>query len=431
MVYVVLTQIFNLMKSLLLSLCSVFAATASFAQLPAFKGAEGFGALASGGRGKEVYHVANLNDAGAGSFREAVSRPGRNIVFDVGGVIYLKSRIDVAGDITIAGQTAPAPGITFYGASLAFNKIENVIVRYVRMHGSINMSKGTCVLIADSSRNLIFDHVSVAWGRWDDVHIKGSSNITLQYCIIGESLDPQRFGALLERPENLSIHHCLWIDNQSRNPKAKARIEYINNVIYNWGTSGFVGGHSSAHHYQDVINNYFISGPSSSPNYLSMFTKTDHVFQSGNYVDTNKDGGLDGRLIQADDFDNAVLHADIVKEKQNTSSVPVTIDATAIIVAKVLKEAGASLYRDKVDVRLTQQLQSLGKDGAIIWTETQVGGQEKVAVVNTTVIDSDKDGISDDWEHTRHLDPDKADAATLMSDGYSYLEHYWEDLIRE
>src|SRR5690349_16623924 len=188
------------MKNLMMFVCMLFSLR-GIAQLPAFKGAEGYGATATGGRGKEVYHVVNLKDSGPGSFRDAVSKAGRTVVFDIGGVIKLDSRIDVMGDITIAGQTAPGPGITLYGESVAFNKIKNVIVRYIRMHGSINMKRGSCVLIADSSDNIIFDHISVTWGRWDDLHIKGSTNITLQYCLIGESLDPQRFGALLERPE--------------------------------------------------------------------------------------------------------------------------------------------------------------------------------------------------------------------------------------
>ncbi|RYD93283.1 MAG: hypothetical protein EOP50_11370, partial [Sphingobacteriales bacterium] len=331
------------MKILLTLLCCL--SLAAYGQQPAFPGAQGFGALASGGRGGEVYHVSNLNDSGAGSFREAVSMPGRTVVFDVGGVVRLQDRVNVSSNITIAGQTAPGKGITFYGASLAFNKVSNVIVRYIRMHGSINMKRGSCVLVADSSDKLIFDHVSVAWGRWDDLHIKGSTNVTLQYCIIGESLDPQRFGALLERPEYLSIHHCLWIDNQSRNPKAKARIEYINNVVYNWGSSGFVGGHSSAHHYQDITGNYFIAGPSSSDHFLSLFTETDHVFHSGNYVDMDRNGKLDGRLVADADFVHDKLKATLMAQKQHQPAIPVTAEPAAQAFRHVLDRAGCSLVR--------------------------------------------------------------------------------------
>lgn len=403
---------------------------AANAQLPAFPGAEGYGATASGGRGKPVVHVTSLEDDGPGSFREAVSQPGRTIVFDRSGVIKMKSRIDVASDITIAGETAPEPGITLYGYPVAFNKVKNVIARYIRLHGSINMGRGTCTLIADSSSNIIFDHLSVIWGRWDNVHIKGSSDITLQYCLIGEGLDPQRFGALLERPQRLSIHHCLWINNQSRNPKAKAGIELISNVVYNWGGSGLVGGHSALDYYQDVIHNYFIAGPSSSTSFLSMFTATDHVFQSGNKVDLNKDGRLNGRAVTAADFTSGKLTATLVSQKQQQPAVPVTADVPEKAYQQIIQHAGASLYRDKADQRMIAQLRSLGKEGEILWTELQAGGEEKITS-GSVATDTDGDGIPDTWERQRQLDPAKPeDAAALASDGYTQLEHYFQSLTQ-
>ena len=104
------------------------------AQLPAFPGAQGFGRFATGGRGGEVYHVTNLNDVGAGSFRDAVSKPNRIVVFDVGGVININERIVVYRNIYVAGQTAPGGGITIYGNGLAFNGSSgNNIIRYIRI----------------------------------------------------------------------------------------------------------------------------------------------------------------------------------------------------------------------------------------------------------------------------------------------------------
>lgn len=77
-----------------------------FAELPAFPGAMGFGAFATGGRGGEIYHVTNLDDRGPGSFRDAVSKGHRVVVFDVGGYIELKRTVSVASNITILGQSA-------------------------------------------------------------------------------------------------------------------------------------------------------------------------------------------------------------------------------------------------------------------------------------------------------------------------------------
>jgi hypothetical protein len=87
------------------------------AQTLAFPGAEGFGRFAKGARGaatQEVYVVTNLNDAGAGSFRDAVSKPGRIVTFAVGGVVRLVTDVVVSPNTTIAGQTAPGDGIVFF-----------------------------------------------------------------------------------------------------------------------------------------------------------------------------------------------------------------------------------------------------------------------------------------------------------------------------
>ncbi len=87
----------------------------------AFPGADGFGRYAKGGRGGTVYHVTNLKDSGPGSFREAVSQPGRTVVFDCSGVIPIQSKLHVASYITIAGETAPAPGVVVYGDGVTMN----------------------------------------------------------------------------------------------------------------------------------------------------------------------------------------------------------------------------------------------------------------------------------------------------------------------
>jgi len=394
------------------------------AQLPAFPGAEGFGALATGGRGKEVYKVTNLNDAGAGSFRDAVSKPGRTVVFDVAGVIRIDKAVEVESDITIAGQTAPENSVVIYGNSVSFSRSHNIIVRYLTLRGSINMPRGKCVLNVDSAQNIIFDHVSVQWGRWDNVHIKGSTELTLQHCLIGESIDPQRFGALLEGPKNISIAHSLWISNQSRNPKAKADIEYINNIVYNWGSSGFVGGHSAADHHQDIINNYFIAGPSSKDsNYLSLFTKTDHSFQSGNKVDIAKDGKLNGIAITATDFEKE--GATLEQQKQFHPTIPVTVLTTDNIFKPIVKNVGNAKYRDAIDTRLVENLKSLGTSGAIIHTENEVGGQKNIST-GKPLADTDADGMPDVWERKMGLNiNDPKDAQKINpQNNYTWLETY-------
>jgi hypothetical protein len=403
--------------SIIFCLCCVF----THAQQLAFPGAEGFGRFAAGGRGGSVYHVINLNDTGAGSFRDAVSQTGRTIVFDVSGVIKIKEKIAAAPGITIAGQTAPGTGITVYGNGVSFGS--NSIVRYIRFRGSINMPKGACTVVADNLENIIFDHVSIEWGRWDNLHVKNSTNITLQYCLIGEGIDPQRFGALFENPVDITVHHSLWTGNQSRNPKAKAKIEYVNNVVYNWGKSAFVGGHSTTDHYQDLVGNYFIAGPSSTGDFLSMFTATDHVYHKDNYVDLNKDGKVNGRLVSDEDFIKQT--ATLVKEPSAMSRSSIKINTATDAIKIIMAEAGSSLKRDAVDKRIISYFKTLGKKGQIFKTEADAGGQPEVKPKISKLKDTDLDGIPDKWESKNHLKIDDAtDAKIINQTGYTNLENY-------
>ncbi|MCY0969901.1 hypothetical protein [Chryseobacterium wangxinyae] len=405
--------------------CSYF--SFSNAQQLAFPGAEGFGRFTTGGRGGEVYHVINLNDTGAGSFRDAVSKADRTIVFDISGVIKIKEKIVAASGITIAGQTAPGKGITVYGNGVSFGS--NSIIRYIRFRGSINMPKGACTVIADNLKDIIFDHVSIEWGRWDNLHVKNSSNLTFQYCLVGEGIDPQRFGALLENPVDITVHHCLWTGNQSRNPKAKAKIEYINNVVYNWGKSAFVGGHSATNHFQDLVGNYFIAGPSSTDEFLSMFTATDHVYHKGNYVDLNKDGEVNGRLITDEDF--MKQKATLLKEPSSMLRSNVTVSSAADVWKVIMAEAGSSLKRDQVDKRIIGYFKSLGKKGQIFKTEVDAGGKPEMKQQFSKLKDTDADGIPDSWEMRNKLNFNNADDATLISKaGYSNLENYINSLVQ-
>ena len=398
--------------------------------LPAFPGAEGFGALAPGGRGGEVYHVTNLDDAGPGSFRDVVSKSRRIVIFDVGGVIRLKSNVSVASDITIAGQSAPGEGIAIYGRSVSFSGSHNVIVRHLRFREGIKGERGKCSINISRGGNMIFDHCSVQWGRWDCLGVtQGSHDITFQNCIIGEAIDPQRFGALIDSVTNVTLSHNLWINNQSRNPKAKGTIQYINNVVYNWGGSGLVGGHSAGDHELDAVGNCFIKGPSSSANFLAMFTSTDHVFQQGNWVDLDRDGQLNGRAVVEADFGAGEKAPTFAAKLFLHPAVPVTTQTASETYAKVLAGAGASLHRDAVDARLIAALASLGKEGKVIHDEAEVGGMPELkggkAPVSTV-----GDGISDVWKTAHGLDPKAAGVANgdRDHDGYTNLEEYLNGL---
>jgi pectate lyase len=341
----------------------------------AFSGAEGFGRFASGGRGGDIVHVTTLSDSGAGSFREAAGKPHRIVVFDVSGIIRLEANVAVRGDVTLAGQTAPGDGIVLYGRSVSFSGESNIIVRNLRFREGMAGDKGKCAVNLSGGGNMIFDHCSIEWGRWDCLGLtQGSHDITFQNCIIGEGVDPQRFGSLSDSVMNITYARNLWINNQSRNPKAKGRIQYINNVVYNWGVCGLVGGHSEADHYLDAIGNYFIAGPDSSGRCVGEFTATDHVFQKDNIVETNKDGRLYGRAVAAGDFGKSPEAPTFMTNLTVTPQIKVAIESARAALSDVLANAGCSPHRDSVDARLIDEVKSYGTRGKIIHDEAEAGG---------------------------------------------------------
>jgi hypothetical protein len=400
-------------------------------QQPAFPGALGFGALTTGGRGGEVYSVTNLDDSGPGSLRDGVehaSKP-RTIVFDVGGYISLKSILRVGSDLTIAGQTASGQGIGLRGSEVSFSGSHNVIVRYVRIRQGLaeRQDKKSAINIY-GGRDMIFDHLSVQWGRWDTIDMNVSSNLTFQDCIIGPGVAPQRFGCLCQC-DDVSFIRNLWISNQSRNPKAKGRVEYLNNVIYNWGVCGFVGGHSEAVHYADVIGNYFIKGPSSGAHFAGEFASTDRIYQSGNFVDMDCDGTLNGREATAADFtfgekNSPTLVTNAVAEPPDSFKAD---DALAAY-KKIVTGAGVSLHRDAVDSRLIADLTSLGKQGATVRDPEEMGGFGEIAG-GKPLLDSDGDGMPDDWEKAHGSNPKVADGNEITKSGYTRLEEYLNSLV--
>jgi len=409
---------------------SIYAAASLFvvsvvtlqAQTLAFPGAEGYGATASGGRGRAVIVVTNLNDDGPGSFRDAAGHSDATIVFSVNGVIHLKSNMNLGSNLTIAGQSAPGSGITIADAKVSMTDSKNIIIRYMRFRGGIAESPKVSSLNLANGSHIMLDHLSIEWGRWDNIQTNGNTYSTIQNSIIGEGIIPQRFGCLCES-DYLTLSHNLWIHNKSRNPKGKGHIQYINNVVYNWGVDGYVGGHGEADHYADLIGNYFIKGPSSSDSFIGEFTRTDHTYQSGNFVDLNLNGKLDGRAVTQEDFEH--VNADMLKEPFAKPEVPVRVEPAKVIVSEISSDAGDSLCRDAVDARLVNDLLSFGTKGHFIANESEVGGLP-LSSQATAPVDSDNDGIPDEWERAHHLNPhDPTDAQKLdPQTGYSNLELY-------
>jgi rhamnogalacturonan endolyase len=391
--------------------------------VPAFPGAEGFGANASGGRGGTVYHVTNLNDSGAGSFRDAVSASGRTVVFDVGGIIVASSPIVVKSNITIAGQTAPGEGITIYGDRLSFTNANNTITRYLRFHEGINGDSGTDDVTVASGDTMMFDHISASWGRDETFSLSGTpSNITLQDCIIGEGLLIHSAGGLVQTSGGVSIFRCLYIDNWMRNPKVKGVNDFQNNVVYNWGSGGgyIPAGDSAGLTFANLIGNYFISGPNTGAEPPFKTGNANYsLYHAGNFQDLNLNGVLDGSAVTDASFPTLTL----VPTPFNYPA-PATLLTAQKAFAHVLANAGASLHRDHADSVMLGELASVGTLGAQIYNESEIGGVGTVAG-GVAAKDTDGDGMPDWWEEAAGTNPLVADNnGDVNGDGYTNLENY-------
>ena len=443
------------MKLLILLIICFWGLNLVQAQQLAFPEAEGFGRYALGARGvpnPEVYRVTNLDDAGTGSLRDAVSKPGRIVVFDVGGVIHIKSRIVFSGNSYIAGHTAPGDGIVVYGDGVSFSGADNIIVRYMRFYMGIGGTNGADAATVAHGSNMIFDHCSVLWGRDENFSISGSrtppANITIQNTLMGQGLISHSCGGLIQTIGGTSIIGCLYIDNQTRNPKVKGLNQFINNVVYNWGGSnGYILADSEGPSWAWMEGNYFISGPGSG---LLPYTRARENFQlyaKNNYVDNNKNGILDGEDTPVESYghtysrnpptmvtsletfsrDNCATCHDISKP-----FLPMLQPLLSPVEAfnRVVASVGASLpARTEIDKYLIEKLLSLGTNSAsFVRNENEnIKGMNPLVGVYTgeNKKDTDGDGIPDEWEIANGLNPnDPSDALKMAPNGYLNIENY-------
>lgn len=432
--------------------------TVSAADRPiAFPGAEGFGRHAIGGRlgadgngSAEIYHVTNLNDSGEGSFREGVSRSGRIIVFDVSGTIHLESPLQVKGHNTILGQTAPGDGVQIYGNQVSFSGADELIIRHLRLRMGIDGAPGKDACGAAYGENMIFDHVSVLWGKDECFSIsannldRGPRNITIQNSIIGQGLQTHSCGGLIQTNGGVTLYRNLYIDNKTRNPKVKGITQFVNNVVYNWGNGAAynMSGNSERTSYAEISGNYFVKGPwiGATPPFVGG-NDNFHFYADGNYYDANLNGKPDGVEITAEDYekcggdrlaDKTALNRGMAGQTTGSFSSFPEIDglmSAPEALEWVRLNAGASLpAHDEVDRYLLAQLSSYGTSGP----ERGISNEKLLPHKGTGYLrpgvrktDSDNDGIPDEWEIANGLDPyDGTDAVRLSPDGYTYIEEY-------
>ena len=378
------------------------------------------------------FRVTNINDSGTGSLRDAISSPNRIIIFDVAGVINIKSRLVFSNNLYIAGQTAPGEGITIYGDGVSFSGANNIIVRHLRIRMGKNGSAGKDAAGIANGQNMIFDHVSVSWGKDENFSLNPSSgatlqNITIQNSIIGQGLLSHSAGGLIQAP-NVTLYRNLYIDNSTRNAKVKGINQYVNNIVYNWSSAAYImGGESVGDSYCNAVNNLFINGPSGGGNGFTGGNSLFHLYADGNYQDKNRNGIFDPYEIPASEYSGGPDFQSMPYD------YPILPAWNAVeLPDSLLPIVGASLpYRDYVDCYLVDQVLSFGTKGAFISDESSLPfGVPSLWNVwsGYNLQDTDNDGIPDEWEKANGTNFQLNDAMVIADNGYANIENYINSL---
>lgn len=439
----------------------------NIAKVPAFDGAEGGGAYTTGGRGAMVYHVTNLEDNATvpGCLRYVLAIPGaKTVVFDVSGVIHLRRELDITeGSLTIAGQTAPGDGICIADAPVVI-KTSNVILRFLRFRmGDKNGIEGdalTCI----GRKNIIIDHCSFSWSTDECVSCYGNQNFTLQYCFITESLRKSvhfkgnhGYGGIWGGT-NASFHHNLIAHHDSRNPRfdhdyvesnQRGPVDFVNNVVYNWGGNSAYGGESvDTQRTINFVNNYFKPGPATNSKVKSRLVDpwtscsncTDKIkgtvmppsiYLAGNYM-------YGSEIVTADNWKGSTESSKSVSDQRFKMNYDVTTQTAEQAYEVVLSKGGCSLVRDENDKTIVNDVRnasythkgSNGSSNGLIDTQGDAGGWQEYKTYGQQV-DTDKDGMPDEWETANGLNPSLSSDAQLysLSQDYTNLEVYLNSLV--
>ena len=442
----------------------------------AFPTAEGAGKFASGGRGGQVIHVTNLNDSGPGSFREAWNTSGaRTIVFDVSGTIYLNSYLDTnssQGDLTIAGQTAPAGGITLEGANMNISDASNIIIRYIRFRRRKAFQGDAFTLWRTS--NVILDHCSFAYSSDENVDLANQEPnhngwITLQRCLVGEGKTGVLIGPTYTTiPYWATVYKNIMASHSHRTPNCgdMTHAEVVNNIIYNWRTRLSRNDGDSRSNY---LNNYYKAGPitdqvinagniaHSQHVNLTKSTENAKMYLEGNYWEgypaVTADNWLGWTHTDSQNYklaDQSNLEAQHKLTSKITVPYPIlNYQSAQDAYVDVMNDVGANKtldengnivpFIDSVDQTVLDDITNrtyvnISPDGYYEWYYPGDPADFGTIPNNTRPagFDTDGDGMPNAWEIANGFNPNVADNnGDADGDGYTNLEEYLNEVDKE
>ena len=424
------------------------------AGLPVFPGAEGFGTDTPAGRGGIVIEVTTLADDGPGSLRAALNVPEpRIIVFHVGGTIELKTQLSIAHPfVTVAGQTAPGGGICIKNAGLVI-LTHDVLIQHIRIRpgkeGDVRPDTNDAIEILgkhgaiDGAHHVVLDHISASWSEDETISTwYGAHDVTISWSIISEALNRSRHhkkthsaGLLIgDSSYNVSVHHCLLAHNDFRNPLIieGGTHDFVNNVVYNWGVLCAEIVDYDSNSFLNFVGNFFLPGPSTKTGPYEILIEpesgTPKIYVKDNMGPRRSDSSVSDWSVVKYGWDSEQKAPESYRSP-NLFFVPlVTTSEAADAFDQVLDSSGATLpVRDSADERIVASVRN--RMGKIIDSPADVGGYPQLTR-GTPPVDSDHDGIPDDWERQEGLDfNDPTDASSDRDgDGYTNIEQYFHSL---
>ena len=224
-------------------------------------------AKTQGGRGGAIVRVTNLNPDGPGSFKAAAERKGpRIVVFEVGGVIDMGLTTLAIREpfLTIAGQTAPSPGITLIRGGMDI-ATHDVIVQHIRIRPGVSGQAKRSGWEVDAlstvgASNIIVDHCTMTWALDENLSASGprftgktvaewrrgtSHDITFSYNLLAEGIadashpkgEHSKGSLIHDNATGILIYRNIYAHNYERNPllKGGAQAAVVNNLIFNPG----------------------------------------------------------------------------------------------------------------------------------------------------------------------------------------------------
>jgi hypothetical protein len=410
-------------------------------------GAEGHGISTAAGRGGAVHRVTTLAADGAGSLKACVDASGPRVcVFEVSGMIRLPDDLTLRNPyLTIAGQTAPSPGITLRGAGILV-KTSNVLIQHLHVRPGDDAG-GEPPINRDGLKisgppdttpisNIVVDHCSFTWST-DEVASAWTqwNNITLINNIFAEplhdSIHPEGrhgFGVLIGPVNgNATLAGNLLASMQSRNPMTAAtRTAIVNNVVYNWGNTAVDLQSHGLVTQNSVVGNVFLRGPDTSSDAAPIGLRADatrlrsgaRVFLLDNHgAESTSDpwslaGAIYGSLTLANFRSTAP-----VAWPTGMTTLPTSNN---VVLNRVLKNAGARpADRDSVDTRIVQQVRD--RTGRII---------NCVAPNGSARCTRNGGGWPSVPENRRALTV-PADPNTVTASGYTNLELWLHDMAAD